>query len=749
MKRHLLLATSILFLILWLLPQPTASLAVSGQSEETDGRIYDTLLIGVRPGVTDQELSDVLAPQGLVITRRWPRFNMVEVGSPLGAAASVTASGATEPSQTAAAYATLAASPLLRYVDYDGAVTIAESTYPNDPEYAEQWAFAAVSTVAGWDISLGNPAMVVAVIDTGVDLAHEDLPLDHFWTNPDELDGVTGVDDDGNGFVDDIRGWDWTTYDNTPQDENGHGTHVSGVIIAATNNAIGVAGHGGNVKVAALRVLGASGSGTISDLVSGLDYALDQGFRIVNLSLTVRFDSPALADAVATAAEEGVIVVTAAGNQNSVVLWPAAYDEALAVGATAADGTKATFSNFGSALDLAAPGDTILSTHLDNEYRTLSGTSMATPHVSSLAALIWSLRPDLTRAQVIDIMTSTADDLNAAAYPGRDDYLGAGEINFAAALAKASSGLALSRDPSAAAIAAPDAAVPYPVQVTTPSDLPVVGAIVEAQVTDSAHVSLGSVLRATTDDDGVAALTVTTPITAANYLVRASVGDAVSFMPLNILTAPITVSLTVAQTSVGVAGDAIPLTVTVEAGDAITAGVSLPLLLTTNLGSFANRSNSASFDITGFVFSGEFFPGTVAGDALIQASVGGFPASAAVRIEPGAAALISGKVTGITPYYGGDFYALAFDLADAYGNLPPPTQVVFSSDQGELTPTQAVSVSGQVTTTLDLLTFAHGSVSITATASTTLSTTVTIGLIEKHFMTGVYRRYDAAASSTQ
>ena len=741
MKRRLLLATSVLLLALWLLPQPRTTFALAGRPDITDERIYDTLLLGVQPGVTDQELADILTPQGLIITRRWPRFNLIEVRP----AASVTASGVAAVSQTEAAYATLAASPLFRYVDYDGAVTIADA--PNDPRYSEQWAFGAISTLAGWDITRGSSSTVVAVIDTGVDLAHEDIPLAHLWANPDELDGETGVDDDDNGYVDDIRGWDWTTSDDSPQDENGHGTHVSGVVVAATDNGIGVAGQGGNVKVAALRVLGANGSGTISDLVAGLDYAIDQGFRIVNLSLTVRFDSPALADAVETAADAGVIVVTAAGNQDSVVLWPAAYDAALAVGATASDGSKASFSNFGPELDLAAPGDSILSTYLDNTYRVLSGTSMATPHVSALAALIWSLRPDLTRAQVIDIMTSTADDLNAADYPGQDDYLGAGEINVAAALAKASADFTLSRSPSAAAIAAPDSVALYPVRVTGPFDIPIVKETVEAQVTDSTHTPLGSIVSAATGADGIANLVISTPITAGDYLVRGSVGDITAYMPLKILTAPITVSLTVGQVSVVVAGDAIPLTVTVDAGDAISPSMSLPLLLSTNLGSFANRSNTASFDMTGLIFTGEFFPGTVAGDALIQASVGGYPAAATVRIDPGAAAQIAGELVGIADYTGGDRYDVTFNLTDDYGNVPAPTQVFFTGDQGELTPAQAVSVSGQVTTTLDLPTVAYGTVSVTATTSTALSATVTIGLVEKYYMGPLYLEYDAATSA--
>ena len=177
--------------------------------------------------------------------------------------------------------------------------------------------------------------------------------------------------------------------------------------------------------------------------------------------------------------------------------------------------------------------------------------------------------------------------------------------------------------------------MPYPVQVTAPDAHPVVGAQVDAQVTTSAHVPIGAVMTATTGSDGVAPLMITTPITPTDYLVRASVGDAVSFMPLKLLTMPITVALTVDQVAVDVADAAVPLTVTVEAGGVISPEVPLPLLLTTDLGSFANRSSTASFDITGFAFAGEFYPGTVAGDAHIQASVGGYSATAAAADQSG------------------------------------------------------------------------------------------------------------------
>ncbi len=726
--------TALLLFALWWLSPSALGQAESSTPAADDGRIYDTLLLGVQPGISQQELENLLTPLGLTITRQWPRFNLVAARFADSAAAAATSELAT------AAQVALAAAPQLRYADYDGQVTIADAFVPNDPQFASQWAFDAISSVAGWDITLGDPAIAVAVVDTGLDLTHEDIPSTHVWSNSAEVNGVAGVDDDQNGYVDDVRGWDWSDDDALPQDEHGHGTHVSGVIAAATDNGVGVAGHGRNIKVAALRVLGANGSGTISNLVDGLDYAVSQGFRVVNLSLTVSFDSPALADAVATAADAGVIVVTAAGNQNGPVLWPARYDEALAVAATTADGAKADFSNYGAANDLAAPGADILSTYLDGDYRTLSGTSMATPHVSALAALILSLRPDLTRAQVIDIMTASADDLNGASLPGADVYLGAGEIDMAAALTLATTGLTLTRDRATAAIAAPDATVPVPVLVTAPANRPVINAWVNAQLTDADDVPFGGVQRALTDASGMADVSITTPITPGSYLVRASVGDAVAFLPLQVLSASISVSLTVQQASVTVGAPAVPLTVTIDAGATLTDGISLPLVMATNLGAFANRSAVASFDMTGTVFSGEFYPGTVAGDAIIQAWVGGFPATTTVRIEPGAAAHMTGAITGSTPYYGGDHYVADFTVHDAYGNLAAATMTTFSSSQGTVIPAQAVSAGGVVSTTLDLPTFAHGSATITATASSTLSQTLTIALIEQHFLAPVYVR---------
>jgi subtilisin family serine protease len=731
------LLVALLLLVCWWLIPPAHGLADTELPVSADGRLYDTLLLGIQPGTTQQELTNLLAPWGLTVTRQWPRLNIVEarLADPAAAATAQVAAA-----QMTSAQAALAAAPALRYADFDGIVTVADTFVPNDPLFDTQWAFAAVGTIAAWDMTLGNPAVVVAVVDTGVDLTHEDIPADAIWTNTTELNGVAGLDDDGNGLVDDVRGWDWSDNDALPQDEHGHGTHVAGVIAAATDNGVGVAGHGRMVKVAPLRVLGANGSGTISNLVAGLDYTVSQGFRIVNLSLTVGFDSPALADAIAEAAETGVLVVTASGNFNGGVLWPAKYPDALAVAATTSDGIKASFSNYGPEIDLAAPGADISSTYLGNEYRSLNGTSMATPHVSALAALLLSLRPDLTRDQLIGTMTATAQDLNAATYPGADVYLGAGEIDFAAALRRASAGLTLSRNRCAAAIAAPNATLPFPIQVDAPTGAPVINAWVNAQLADSERVPVGAAQRGVTDRSGVAEISISTPITPGSYLVRASVGDAVSFVPLHVFSAPITVSLTVPEIRAAVDGEAVPLTVKLNVGAEIMGGVPLPLILSTDLGSFANRDTTACFDITDTVFTGEFFPGTVAGDAHITAWVGSASATATVHIAPGPAARLAGEVVSTTPYYGGDLYVVAFDVSDAYGNAAPDTAVTFGSDQGRVSPVTAVSAGGSVSTTLDLPTFAHGAVTVTATASAALSDTVTIALIEKHFMGAIYLR---------
>lgn len=246
-----------------------------------------------------------------------------------------------------------------------------------------------------WDITTGSSATVVAVIDSGVDRSHPDLSA-NLWTNPGEIP-ENGVDDDGNGYVDDIRGWDFTNKDNNPADDNGHGTHVTGTIAAVGNNGIGVAGVAWNVKVMALKSFRADGTGLTSDAILAIAYANLMGADVINISWGGGAYSQALFDIIRSSS---AVVVCAAGNsgQNNDLIphYPSSYTSAniLSVAASDQNDNLAWFSNFGTtSVDIAAPGVNILSTIstakvAGDRYGYKSGTSMAVPFATGVAALI-------------------------------------------------------------------------------------------------------------------------------------------------------------------------------------------------------------------------------------------------------------------------------------------------------------------------------------------------------------------------
>jgi subtilisin family serine protease len=302
---------------------------------------------------------------------------------------------------------------------------------PNDPWYVGglQWALQRVEAPYGWAASNGE-GVIVAILDSGVDLDHPDLS-DSLWINPGEVVG-NGVDDDGNGYVDDLYGWDFIGYDNLPGDGNGHGTHVAGIAGATTDNGIGIAGLGWGVTLMPVRVLDSSGSGTTWSVAQGIRYAVDQGALAVNLSLGGYGGDSTLEQAVQYAQSKGALVVAAAGNHNtSEAFYPAAYAGVLGVAATRSDDQKWPFSNYGPHVDLAAPGAAIYSTVPGAGYGDMSGTSMAAPIVSGLAALVWAKYPSATAAEVAAMIADGAEDLGSA---GWDPYYGWGRVNAPNAL---------------------------------------------------------------------------------------------------------------------------------------------------------------------------------------------------------------------------------------------------------------------------------------------------------------------------
>jgi subtilisin family serine protease len=309
---------------------------------------------------------------------------------------------------------------------------------PNDPYWSSQWGPAQIHAPGAWDVTTGQADVVVAVIDTGADMDHSDL-VGQFWVNADEVPG-NGVDDDANGKIDDIHGWRFgRDADGNPygsgnlDDDHGHGTHVAGIVAAAGNNALGIAGIAWGCRLMIVKVLDANGDGLESDVASALVYALDNGAKVANLSLGGDVDSPLLRDAADYVSGHGVLVVAAAGNNNGAVLYPAAYEPVLAVAASDASDGRAPYSSHGPEVDLTAPGSGVYSTCVGNRYCVKTGTSMAAPHVSGLAALIWSRYPGYAVAQVRQTLIDSAQDIGT---PGWDEYTGWGRIDAQRAISE-------------------------------------------------------------------------------------------------------------------------------------------------------------------------------------------------------------------------------------------------------------------------------------------------------------------------
>ena len=317
----------------------------------------------------------------------------------------------------------------------------------DDPLLDEQWNLDAV----GWrSRDPGSAAgVLVAIIDSGVDADHPDL-VAQIWHNPAEVAGLEGVDDDGNGYVDDVAGWDFTDApglpgdgdfvdaDNDPNDESGHGTHVAGIVAATSDNGIGIAGVAPGASLMVLRAgfnIGSSGYLQDDDVAAAIVYAADNGAHVINLSLGDPRYSPLLADAVRYATDLDIVVVAAAGNEGSAdVYYPARLDETIGVGAAGRDALPTPFSNRGASIDLIAPGLAIHSTEPGGGYGDLSGTSMAAPHVSGAAALVRARHPEYSRLQVLGALVSAARDAGASAW---DEASGHGLLRLPAASAPA------------------------------------------------------------------------------------------------------------------------------------------------------------------------------------------------------------------------------------------------------------------------------------------------------------------------
>ncbi len=341
--------------------------------------------------------------------------------------------------------AALQANPAIEYVQPNyirHAVAV-----PNDTLYPQMWALTNVQAANAWNVATGN-GVLVAVIDTGVALTHPDLQ-GNIYSKPGEIAG-NGLDDDGNGFIDDVNGWDFANNDNNPSDGHGHGSHVAGTIAAVGNNNRGVIGLAYQSRILPIKGLSDSGSGYDADLANAILYAVNNGAKVINNSWGGGGYSPLFEDVVNYAHANNVVVVSAAGNdnQNACAFTPANVENSITVAAVGPTDVKASYSNFGVKVDVAAPGgsnlgqisEDILSTvptgafswapvvtgPNGEEYRSIAGTSMAAPHVAALAALILQLHPTWTPEQVRQVIRQSSNDSST---PGFDPQSGYGRIN--------------------------------------------------------------------------------------------------------------------------------------------------------------------------------------------------------------------------------------------------------------------------------------------------------------------------------
>lgn len=327
--------------------------------------------------------------------------------------------------------------------------TCVEEVIPNDEKLEEMWHIEKIGMTRAWTIEKGSPEVVIAVIDGGIDSIHPDLTA-KLWKNEDEIPSNL-KDDDKNGYVDDYVGWDFTDVptvpgigdfverDNEPMEKSGHGTHVAGIAGAEVNNQIGVAGVAWRCKIMAIRagaILITGGSRLQDDdSAASIVYAADNGAHVISMSWGDYEDSFIIKDAVDYAYQKGCILVGAAGNDSSQeVIYPAGYNNVIAVASTNQLDERYHNSNYGSVIDICAPGNQILSTYLDKGYRNLTGTSMATPQVAASAALVLSKRPGLTNEEVRQILVYSAD-----AVVDSPELVGAKRLNVAKALLSSSS----------------------------------------------------------------------------------------------------------------------------------------------------------------------------------------------------------------------------------------------------------------------------------------------------------------------
>ncbi len=680
------------------------------------------MLVGFHAQTDLPALEAELADQGFIVEQSWPDLGLLSARPREGDVRAWVTSRAV-----------LERLPQITFVEEDARIEAADlgqtqrSPYlPNDPLYGEQWGMRKIGMPTAWAITQGSGAVAVAIIDSGIESSHQDLAASQRWLNSIEVNGLPGVDDDNNGYVDDLHGWDWVDDDNQPNDRFGHGTHVVGTLAATIHNGVGVAGMASAVQLLPLRVLDERGSGFISDLIDALVYARTRNVRVVNLSLVLRVDSQALHIAIQNLYAHNIVVVAATGNYGDRVFWPAVYTETLAVAATDPSDLRAVFSNSGPETDLAAPGVGILSTYLNHGYTKSDGTSMATPHVAGLVALVWSLRPDLSNAELVELLQATAVDVNAETFPGPDVFVGSGRIDAAAALLKASEGLNVEVIFPVGTYLTIGQQLQIPIRLTapySPTSLPVPNAFISYELVGP---SAGGGLQGATgervrsgqlvsDADGYTGLALTLPGKAGQYSLIISMGRQKMVYDLAVQDGPLMLSFMPAQPQVTVdKTTTIQIHTRTGAGDPFTD--ELLVTLRTSLGHFRNGEKSLTVMMTNGQLLETFYTGEVVGTADLSIETAGQTLRTSVLVRPGTPHTIVGpKTLSAVDFGGGALLKLELLIYDRFGNLVESgIPVNFYSLGASITPMIALTVEGRVNVQVDLGPWIQGAVPIWA-----------------------------------
>lgn len=406
MNRRAILTCGLIVVLLFVTPGALAQAPTPGTKPANQDFIPDQILVRFQSWVTPQAEDQLMVQRGLRRIRQIHPLETQVLQLPPG----------------------LTVEKAIEVLSHRPEVGVVEPNYilRSFGEIVDQWGLAKIQATEAWAYLGSNPDQVLlATVDTGIDRLHPDLGA-NIWTNPDELPG-NGVDDDGNGYIDDTWGWNFVNNNNNPSDDNMHGTAVSSVE-AAVRDGNGVAGVCPWCKLVAVKVLDANGSGAMDVVARGIIYAADNGARVINLSMGAGAGTQVLEDAVNYAWSKGVLVVAAAGNSgNGTLSYPAAYANAMAIASTNNQDYRSCFSQYGTNyISVAAPGESVLSAIPNGGYGTYSGTSLATPHVTGLGGLLFAQDRNRTNAVVRNLIERTAVDLGPA---GKDAFFGTGRID--------------------------------------------------------------------------------------------------------------------------------------------------------------------------------------------------------------------------------------------------------------------------------------------------------------------------------